>query len=219
MWSNWVLPGFGDSRSELEPVERELRRSARRAWPHVLAHVRKELAQEISAEDKRSVALEVWENVLRSVSRTVRSGQRRKGIEDMESYLVGIFHHRFNRLQKREQRRQEVIEFLPTTNDLDGLPAAGDTDWVSRLENEILAGEILAHMEDWARKVWVRRAYGYSWAQIASFMGLTDDQLKKRFRYSLAKTRKRIAEASRPGEDPSALSRELGQRSPTGRVT
>jgi len=218
MWSNWVLSGFAGG-SKIEPAERDLIRSARRAWPHVLAHVRKELSQEISAEEKKSVALEVWESVLRSVSRTLRRSQRREGVDDMESYLVGVFHHRFNRLQKREQRRQKVIEFLPTTNDLDGLPTAGDTDWATRLENEILASEILTYMEDWARKVWVRRAYGYSWAQIASFMGLTDDQLKKRFRYSLEKTRKRIAGATRPREDPSAFSRELGQRSPAGRVT
>jgi DNA-directed RNA polymerase specialized sigma24 family protein len=190
MWSNWVLSGSCNGASKVEPDEPDLVRCAQQAWPHVLAHVRKELAQGISAQEKSSLALEVWESVLRSVSRTLRRGQSRNGIEDMESYLVGVFHHRFNRLQKREERRQKVIEFLPTANDLAGLPAAGDRDWVTRLENEILAGEILAYMEDWARKVWVRRAYGYSWGQIASFMGLTEDQLKKRFRYSLEKTRK-----------------------------
>jgi hypothetical protein len=38
-------------------------------------------------------------------------------------------------------------------------------------------------MDEWTRKVWAARQYGYSWHEIAEHFGLTEPQAKLRFRY------------------------------------
>lgn len=198
MWSKWALSDSEDGVAKKpDAIEQELLNSAQRAWPHVLGQVRRELAGKASTAEKRSLATEVWEGVLRSVSRTMRRDNENRKISNMEAYLVGVFHHRLNRVLSKEQKRQKAIEFVPSANDLAELEGAQDRDWVANLETEILVKEVLSHMEDWARKVLVSQSYGYSWSEIAATMGLTEQQLKMRFRYSVEKTRKRLLEATR----------------------
>jgi RNA polymerase sigma factor (sigma-70 family) len=110
----------------------------------------------------------------------------------MEAYLFGAFHHRFNRALKKERRRLRTIQHLPTSHDLERLGQAHDSKAVRDLEHSIQLKEAVRNMDEWTRKVWAARQYGYSWKEIATQLGLTEPQVKLRFRYAIGKLRARL---------------------------
>src|ERR1019366_2426222 len=87
--------------------------------------------------------------------------------------LFGAFLHRFNRALKRERRRQETIELVPSTRELEQLPGARDLKSARDLERSIQVKEAIENMDDWTRKVFAARVYGYSWREIAELHGTT----------------------------------------------
>ena len=187
----WVL-SKSSSDKERPPLEAELIHAASRLWPRVQAHARRELANANSADGVALVA-EVWEGVLQSVARTV---QRRNGkgpnITDLDAYLFGVFHHRFNRTLKKERRRQETIELIPSTRDLELLPGARDSKSQHDLEQSIQVKEVVHNMDDWTRRVWIAKTYGYSWREIAEHVGLSEPTAKARFHNALRKLAARL---------------------------
>jgi RNA polymerase sigma factor (sigma-70 family) len=139
------------------------------------------------------LATEVWESVLQSVAKTIqRSNRTNWRIKNTEAYLFGAFHHRFNRALRKERRRREVIQHLPASRDLERLRQAHDSKAVRDLEQSIQVNEAVRSMDDWTRKVWAARQYGYSWREIAVHLGLTEPQAKLRFRYAIGKLRARL---------------------------
>jgi RNA polymerase sigma factor (sigma-70 family) len=139
------------------------------------------------------LAAEVWEGVLQSVARTV---QRRNGtgpsIVDLDAYLFGVFHHRFNRALKRERRRQETIELVPSTRDLEQLPGAHDAQSSRNVERSLQVKEVVQKMDDWTRRVWTAKQYGYSWGEIGEHVGLSEQTAKARFHNALRKLAARL---------------------------
>jgi RNA polymerase sigma factor (sigma-70 family) len=110
----------------------------------------------------------------------------------MEAYLFGAFHHRFNRALKNERRRLQMMQHLPTSHDLERLLQAHDSKAVRDLEQSIQLKEAVRKMDEWTRKVWAARQYGYSWKEIATQLRLTEPQVKLRFRYAIGKLRARL---------------------------
>ena len=105
-YGDWVLFGTnqGPDGSPLA-IDEELLAAARNAWPHVLAHVRGELFDKALGAERTALAADIWDQVLRSVAKTRQRNQdHRPPISDLESYLIGVFHHRFNRVLKKEQK-------------------------------------------------------------------------------------------------------------------
>src|SRR6266850_7861848 len=112
-------------------IDEELLAAARQAWPHVLAHVRGEFFDKELGPERTALAADIWDRVLRSVAKTrQRNRGHRPPISDLQSYLIGVFHHRFNRLVKKEQKRAETIETVSSIMDLERFEAALDTEWV-----------------------------------------------------------------------------------------
>src|SRR5271157_3534372 len=108
---DWVLSSNSPN-NKAQPLDHdnELIAVAGRLWPRVPAQARRELANK-NSDDSVALAAEVWEGVLQSVSKTLQRGNGKgSGIVDLEAYLFGAFHHRFNRALKKERRRQETIE-------------------------------------------------------------------------------------------------------------
>ena len=190
---DWVLSN-SSSENKAQPVQSdaELTAVASRLWPRVQAHARRELANR-NSDDGIVLAAEVWEGVLQSVSKTL---QRRNGkgpaIVDLEAYLFGVFHHRFNRALKKERRRLETIELVPSTRDLEQLPGAQDAKSSRDLEHSIQVKEIVQNMDDWTRRVWTAKQYGYSWREIAEHVGLGEQVAKARFHNALRKLAARL---------------------------
>jgi DNA-directed RNA polymerase specialized sigma24 family protein len=186
---DWVLSSFilpnGTSRVEIM----ELADAARRLWPGVQAHARKEQPGK-SSDEAIALATEVWEGVLQSVAKTLlRSNGRRAQIESLDAYLFGVFHHRFNRALKKDRRRREILRSLPSNGDLGRLRQAHDSEAQRALVQSIQVQEAVGRMDEWTRKVWAARQYGYSWREIAGHFDLTEPQAKLRFRYAIGKLR------------------------------
>ena len=190
---DWVLSSNSPN-NKAQPLDHndELITVASRLWPRVQAHARRELANK-NSDESVALAAEVWEGVLQSVSKT-RQRHNGKGVEilDLEAYLFGAFHHRFNRALKKERRRQATIELVASSHDLEQLPGARDLKSSRDLEHSIQVREVVEHMDGWTRKVWTARQYGYSWRETAEHMGLSEHQAKLRFRYALRKLAARL---------------------------
>jgi RNA polymerase sigma factor (sigma-70 family) len=188
----WVLSSFIPPTAAPQHEITELIAVARRLWPSVQAHASREQPGK-SPDEALDFASEVWEGVLRSVAKTIqRSNGKNWRIRDMEAYLFGAFHHRFNRALKKERRRLQTILHLPTSPDLERLGQAHDSKVVHDLEQSIQLREAVRNMDEWTRKVWAARQYGYSWKEIARQLGLTEHQVKLRFRYAIGKLRARL---------------------------
>jgi RNA polymerase sigma factor (sigma-70 family) len=110
----------------------------------------------------------------------------------MQAYLFGAFRHRFNRVLMKERRRQERLKLVPSSGDLELFREARDTKSARDLERGTQLKEAIQKMDEWTRKVWTARQYGYSWREIAKHLGLTEPQAKLRFRYAIGKLRARL---------------------------
>jgi len=182
----WVLSGANPRSGSA--AESELLKAARSAWPKALAHVRQVQSQTPFDDDEILVA-EVWESVLQSVSGTLdRMNGRRREIEDLEAYLLGSFYHRLRRALKKEQRRQEMIHLVSSAQELEVL---GKTS--HDVEDTLHAQEILDRMDEWSRKVWVAREYGYTWKHIGRVLGIPSDSVMLRFRRRMKILRARLS--------------------------
>jgi len=185
----WVLSG---AKPRLDPAtESELSKAARSAWPKALAHVRQVQSRDPFDEDGILVA-EVWESVLQSVSKTLdRMNGRRREIKDLEAYLLGSFYHRLGRALKKEERREEMIHLVSSAQELEllGKTSRGVQD---DLEGKVHAREILDRMDEWSRRVWIAREYGYTWKQIGDVLGAPGDSVMLRFRRRMKILRERL---------------------------
>ena len=193
-YGEWVLhPGNEGKGGTPHPVNEQLLAAARTTWPRALAHAKRELDQKNFGTEAEAVAGEVWEAVLKAVSRALRRKRDFAGsIENLESYLFAAFHHRLNRFLKREQKRRDTVSLVASTVEFERLEGAQDTDWVSELDRAITVRQIVAHMDEWTKRVWQARQYGYSWKDIAKRLELSEQAAKKRFQYGLEKTREKL---------------------------
>src|SRR3974377_2341952 len=151
---DWVLSNSSsENKAQPHQSDAELTAVASRLWPRVQAHARREFANG-NSDDRVVLAAEVWEGVLQSVSKTLqRRNGKGPGIVDLEASLFGVFHHRFNRALKKERRRQETIEVVSSTADLEQLPGAHDAQSPRKVERSLQVKEVVQHMADWKRTV------------------------------------------------------------------
>lgn len=192
-YGDWVLLPTGEEQSQSIASDQELLSAARAAWPHALAQAEREFSAARLGSDGAAFAVQVWEQLLRSVSRTrQRNRDRRPPISNLEGYLIGTFRHRFTRVLVREQKRAAMIELVSSSFDLERIENAKNAGWVDELERAITLKQIADHMDPWTRKVWQARQYGYSWKEIADWLGTPEDGARKRFEYGIEKTRQSI---------------------------
>jgi DNA-directed RNA polymerase specialized sigma24 family protein len=193
-YGDWVLFPASEKESKKPTVsDEELIFAAREVWPRVLGYAKKELSANRLGSDTASMAAQVWERMLRSVSKTrQRYTNPRQPIADLQSYLYLAFVHRFNRAVQQEQKHGERMEFVSSSVDLERIESAQDTGWVEELERAIAVRQITDRMDPWTKKVWQARQYGYSWREIASRLGVSEPQAKMKFQYGLEKTRQSI---------------------------
>ena len=189
----WVLSSLIPSTKRgIQLSHDELVTVARRLWPRVQVYARRKLANK-NSDEAVVLANEVWEGVLQSVAKTLhRSNEKGPYVLNLEAYLFGAFQHRFNRALMRERRREETIKLVPSAHDLELLQQAHDSKSVCELDRSIEIKEVIQNMDEWTRKVWIARQYGYSWKEIAKHLRLTEPQAKLRFRYAIGKLRARL---------------------------
>jgi len=201
-YGDWVLfPASEGESKNPPPNDDELILAAREVWPRVLAHAKKELSANGLSSDSASMAAPVWEQMLRSVSKTrQRNTYPRQPIADLQSYLFLAFVHRFNRVIQQEQKHAERIELVSSSVDLERMESAQDYGWVEELERAIAIREIADRMDGWTRKVWQARQFGYTWKEISLWLGVSEQQAKMKFQYGLEKTRQSIVRLLKAGK-------------------
>jgi RNA polymerase sigma factor (sigma-70 family) len=188
----WILSSFTPPSPGTQDNINELVAVARRLWPRIQAHAVKEQPQK-RPDEAITIASDVWESTLQSVGKTiVRSNGRGIQIRDLDAYLFGIFIHRFNRALRKERKRREMFQYFPSTRDLEVLRQAHDSKAARDIEQSAQAKEAVQNLDEWPRKVWIARKYGYSFPEIASFLGMSEAQVKLRFRYALARLREKL---------------------------
>lgn len=192
-YGDWVLLPTREEQPQNAAVDEELLSAARAAWPGALAHAKREFSAARLGSDGAAFAVQVWEQLLRSVAKTrQRSRDQRPPVANLEGYLIGAFRHRFTRVLVREQKRAEMIELFSSTFDLERIENAKNAGWVDELERAITVKQITNYMDPWTRKVWQARQYGYSWKEIADWLGTPEDGARKKFEYGIEKTRQSI---------------------------
>ncbi|MGB7025504.1 MAG: hypothetical protein WBD73_17070 [Candidatus Acidiferrales bacterium] len=193
-YGDWVLLPTPEQNDEPSGApDEELLSAARAAWPRALAQAKKEFNAARLGSDGPAFAVQVWEGLLRSVSRTRQRDQvHRPPILDLENYLIGAFRHRFTRVLLREQKRAETIELVSSSIDLERIETAKNGEWAEELERAITVKQITDRMDPWTKKVWQARQYGFSWKEISERLGMTQDQARKKFEYGIEKTRQSI---------------------------
>lgn len=190
-YGEWVLQKVQlETGGNQAPIPEEVLAAARATWPRIVIHATREFERRGSNLEAVALAADIWEAVLRSVAKAFhRKGEYASTIEDFESYLLTAFHHRFHRFLKAEQERHEIFQSVSGTLDLDLLEADQDAEWVLALERKIAVRQITDRMDDWTKKVWQARQYGYSWKEISSWLGITEHQAKMKFQYGVERTR------------------------------
>ena len=188
----WILSSFTPPNPGIQNRINELVAVARRLWPRIQAHAVKEQPRK-SPEEAIAIASDVWETTLQSVGKTiVRSSGRGTQIRDLDAYLFGVFIHRFNRALRKERKRKEIIQYFPSARDLELLRQAHDSRATRDIEHSVQAKEAVQNLDEWSRKVWIARKYGYTYPEIASFFRMSEAQVKLRFRYALARLREKL---------------------------
>jgi hypothetical protein len=138
-YGEWVLQkvqlGTGGNQA---PISEEVLAAARATWPRIVIHANREFERQGSTREAVALAADIWEAVLRSVAKAFqRKGEYASSIEDMESYLLTAFRHRFHRFLKTEQQHHEIFHSVSGPLNLDLLETAQNAEWVSELERKI----------------------------------------------------------------------------------
>ena len=189
----WIISSCLPKASADSSNPEELLLSARRVWPHVHAHAKREFGDRGNDPESLTLVAEVWEEVLQSVARTLhRLRTSCTKIANMDSYLIGAFRYRFKRARRRQRRREQTIQLVASAKELDILAKKQGLHASLDFERRILAKEILALMDIWLRRVWTARQYGYSWKEIGEYLGTGPQRTKMRFGYKLSRLRVRL---------------------------
>jgi hypothetical protein len=190
-YGEWVLQKVQQETGVNQaPIPEEVLAAARATWPRIVIHATREFERQGSARETVALAADIWEAVLRSVARAFqRKGRYASSIEDLESYLLTAFRHRFHRYLKTEQERHEFFQSVSGPLNLDLLETTQNAEWVSQLERKIAVRQVTDRMDGWTKKVWQARQYGYSWKEISTWLGITEHQAKMKFQYGVEKTR------------------------------
>ena len=190
-YGEWVLQKVQiETGGSQAPIPEEVLAAARATWPRIVIHATREFEWQCSNHEAVALAADIWEAVLRSVAKAFhRKSEYASSIEDLESYLLTAFHHRFHRFLKTEREHHEIFQSVSGPLNLDLLEAAQDAEWVSALERKIAVRQITDRMDDWTKKVWQARQYGYSWKEISTWLGITEHQAKMKFQYGVEKIR------------------------------
>jgi DNA-directed RNA polymerase specialized sigma24 family protein len=179
----WVIGGAeGELRKRPKSQERLLN-AARITWPGVLAYARL-----VGVTDYEWLATEVWEELLRSVLRTIR----RRGLDhvtDLEAYLNGAFRHRFHRELLRDRNYREKVVQPKAVETLEQFGKIQDWKPVQRMERDLWVQQTLKLLDPWTRRVWNYIKYGYSIKEIARCLDLTEFQVEFRYRRRLTRLR------------------------------
>jgi len=134
---------------------------ARRLWPRIQAHAYREQPGK-SSDEALAFASEVWEECCARSRKQSSAPTGETGDKGHGSLISSCFPSSVQSRSKKERRRLQTIQHLPSSRDLERLRQAHDSKAVRDLEQSIQLKEAVRNMDEWTRKVWAARQYGYS---------------------------------------------------------
>jgi RNA polymerase sigma factor (sigma-70 family) len=174
----WIQPQDRTGKA----IDRELMDAAHRNWRRIVSYARRQ------GQDS-SRAAEELERAVHSLSALFdRHPRFRDRIRNFDDYVFWVTAHRLNRCAAR----QPTVEYVGALEDLNVLQRAQDSDWVSRLEDELFLKEIIGNMSERTRYLFHLRQMGRSWHDIAKILGITANAAQVQFNRGLTRARKRI---------------------------
>jgi DNA-directed RNA polymerase specialized sigma24 family protein len=180
----WVIGPFDRELWRRSKCHERLLDAARKAWPSALSYAIKE-----DVPDRICLATEIWEELLRSILRTMRRLGDLHHVTNLESYLLGGFRHRFHRELLKEKRYRQKLVPTESVEQLETIGRIQDWVPVERMERELLVQQTVELMDPWTRRVWSYIKYSYSIKEISRHLGLTEYQVEFRYRRRLARLR------------------------------
>jgi DNA-directed RNA polymerase specialized sigma24 family protein len=186
----WIIGSSHENRAD--QATRTFVQAVQAVWPRLLAHARRELStQRLSGPEIRSLVLEIWESVLRSVWKTLQKDlDEGVKVRNLENYLIGVFHHRFNRYLQRRRQRNAHLEFLPPEDLTDFSSTSLRKDnWEDQIQRSIQLEEVYAEVDAFTRTALLARAHGFSWSEIARTLQTEERNLIMRVQYAIRKVR------------------------------
>src|SRR5262249_44893112 len=118
--------------------------TAKRIWPQLSSYVRRQFNGELPRDERDRLAIETWEAVLRSISKTIeRNKAKKSSIVDLDAYLIGAFQHRFIRAVRKEKRRAQMFQ-ATSPEELSRLANLHSTEWTAGPEQQLEFREIIS---------------------------------------------------------------------------
>ena len=187
--TTWIIDSSEKPVTELKKTQ--FVEAARRAWLRNLIHAQREVAHErFNAADPSSLAVEIWETVLRSVWKTFCSEKSEIHIRNLTGYMIGAFQHRLSRYLKRTRCHNAVLEFFPTEKLL-VLQTSDETSYgsMAKIHHKIQLEQVYAMLENDIRWAVVARTHGFTWQEVAKALGTDKQNLMMRVQYAIRKIR------------------------------
>jgi DNA-directed RNA polymerase specialized sigma24 family protein len=173
----WIRPQDKRGRS----LDARVLNASRHLWPWAYRHV------EIELHDGARAA-ELLEEVAMEVSARLRAEPKVE--RNLNGYLITAFHHRVRSQLLRDSRL--AYEGLLYELEENHQPRA--PDWVAALETKLALNFLVSYLPHQAKHMLNYRSLGFSWKEIARFTGLTVEQAKSRFYYSVQKAYETLLE-------------------------
>lgn len=151
--------------------------AAQRTWRTALGYAARYLGDS-------ALAAEIVEGVVHSSAKA----HQNKPIKNPDSYLLSGVVRQVKKLLAREQR----VEYVGSLEELENFPAAQDTTWVARLENQLLVEELVGFMDKEPRDIFLKWARGDEWEEIARDLSVSVNAAQHRLRYGIEKARERV---------------------------
>ena len=175
-----------------KPIDSELHAAAHRNWRRVVSYA-KRLGQDASS------AAEELEGAVHSLSSLIERHPRfQERIKSLDDYVFWAAAHRLNRRAAKEP----VVEYVGSLADLNALRDAKDSNWASRLQDELFLKEVTGYMNERTRYLFTLRQMGWSWDGIAENLGISANAAQVQFNRGVARARKRILGRSYSKTDP-----------------
>lgn len=175
-----------------KPIDGELLAAAHRNWRRVVSYA-KRLGQDASS------AAEELEGAVHSLSSLIERHPRfRERIKSLDDYVFWVAAHRLNRCAAKEP----AVEYVGSLADLNALRDAKDSNWVSRLEDELFLKELTGYMNERTRCLFSLRQMGWSWEDIGGNFGVSANAVQVQFNRGVARARKRILGRAYSRTDP-----------------
>jgi hypothetical protein len=144
------------------PLDPRVRQAAQKMWRRILQLTKSKLKD-------TTRAAEILEAAALAVSNRLRQSDDAP-IQDLDAYLYKACVYKIGEIARDEARERgghdlSQLEFLATAN---------ADEWQDRLFNEVLARQLLAHMDSRTRELYYCRGAGRSWQETATLFGYAD---------------------------------------------